>query len=386
MRHLPPLAALAAVVAASLLAPAAADAIPAFARRYRFSCSTCHAPFPRLKPYGDEFAARGFALAPGQEPARAQVDLGDDLLQLPRDFPVAVRFDAFALARDGDPAVDLQTPWVFKVLAGGQIGSGVSVYGYYILEQGEAGKLEDMFLTWSRPLGAPLDLAVGQFQISDAIAKRELRLSRLDYEVLKARPGRSRVDLTYDRGVVLSSDLGPVGAVLTVTNGSGIGPGDPTLDDDKYKNFGLHLSGDLGPVSIGAYGFVGTELDDALARNRTVILGPQVGVAIRDLLDVSAVWLERRDSNAGFLAGGYEETRTRGGFVEVVGYPQGHDGRWVVSALYNLVDSDDPEADRDSAGLAVTWLLRRNVRIVAEGDWDLEEEGWGASLGTVAAF
>ena len=385
MTRLASLAALAAAVA-SLLAPAGADAIPAFARRYRVSCNTCHAPFPRLKPYGDEFAARGFALEPGQDPARAQVDLGDDLLQLPRDFPVAVRFDAFALAQDGDPVVDFQTPWTFKVLAGGQIGSGVSVYGYYILEHGEPGKIEDMFLTWSRPFGAPLDFTIGQFQISDAIAKRELRLSRLDYEVLKVRPGLSRVDLTYDRGVVLSSDLGPVGAVLTVTNGSGIGPGDPTLDDDKYKNFGLHLSGDVGPVSIGAYGFVGTELDDTLARNRTVILGPQVGVSIRDLLDVSVVWLERRDSNARFLASGYGETRTSGGFVELVGYPQGHDGRWVVSALYNLVDSDDPAADRDSAGLALTWLLRRNVRIVAEGDWDLEEEGWAASLGTVAAF
>jgi hypothetical protein len=385
MSRLASLAALAAAVA-SLLAPAGADAIPAFARRYRFSCNTCHAPFPKLKPYGDEFAARGFALEPGQEPARAQVDLGDDLLQLPREFPVAVRFDAFALAQDGDPAVDFQTPWVFKVLAGGQIGSGVSVYGYYILEHGEPGKIEDMFLTWSRPFGAPLDFTIGQFQISDAIAKRELRLSRLDYEILKVAPGLSRVDLTYDRGIVLASDIGPVGAVLTVTNGTGIGPGTPTLDDDKYKNFGLHLSGDVGPVSLGAYGFVGTELGELLVKNETVILGPQVGFSMRDLFDVSVVWLERRDSNATFDPAGAPELRTSGGFVEVVGYPQGHDGRWVVSALYNYVDSDDPAAERDLGGLAVTWLLRRNVRVVAEGDWDFDADGWSASLGTVAAF
>ena len=71
----------------------------------------------------------------------------------------------------------------------------------------------------------------------------------------------------------------------------------PTLDDDKYKNFGLHLSGDVGPVSLGAYGFVGTELGDALVKNETVILGPQVGFSMRDLVDVSVVWLERRDSS-----------------------------------------------------------------------------------------
>ena len=27
-----------------------ADAIPAFARKYQLSCSTCHAPTPRLTP------------------------------------------------------------------------------------------------------------------------------------------------------------------------------------------------------------------------------------------------------------------------------------------------------------------------------------------------
>ena len=31
-------------------------AIPAFARKYKMSCKTCHAPIPRLKAYGDEFA------------------------------------------------------------------------------------------------------------------------------------------------------------------------------------------------------------------------------------------------------------------------------------------------------------------------------------------
>jgi hypothetical protein len=377
-----------AAAAAALLAPTDAGAIPAFARRYRLSCTTCHAPFPKLKPFGDEFAGRGFGLEPGQEPTRSNLDLGDDLLQLPREFPLAVRFDAFAQARDGDPALDFQAPWTVKLLAGGQIGAGVAFYGYYILEHGEPGKLEDTFLLVSRPFGLPLDFTIGQFQISDAVAKRELRLQRLDYEILKVRPGLSGVDLTYDRGIALASDLGPVGAVLTVTNGSGIGPGDPTLDRDKYKNFGLHLSADVGPFAFGAYGFFGTEADPlgGAAKNETWIAGPQARFALRDVVDVSAVWLERRDSNAGFVAAGEEELRTGGGFLEVVGYPQGHDGRWVVSALYNHVDSDDDLADRDDAGLALSWLLRRNVRLVAEGDWDFEADAWSASVGTVAAF
>ena len=37
-------------------------AIPAFARRYKISCSTCHAPFPKLKEYGEDFAGAGMIL------------------------------------------------------------------------------------------------------------------------------------------------------------------------------------------------------------------------------------------------------------------------------------------------------------------------------------
>ncbi len=385
MRRFVSILSLAAAIVA-ILAPSDAGAIPAFARRYRVSCTTCHAPFPKLKPFGDEFAGRGFGLEPGQEPARSNLDLGDDLLQLPREIPLAIRFDAFVLGQDTDPRLDFQTPWAVKLLAGGQIGEGVSFYGYYILEQGNPGLIEDLFLLISKPLGLPLDFTIGQFQISDAIVKRELRLQRLDYEILTVRPGRSRVNLTYDRGLALASDVGPIGAVLTITNGSGIGPADPSFDNDKYKNFGLNLWAHVGPFALGAYGFMGTELDPAGAKNETWIAGPEARLALRDRADVQAVWLERRDTNPGFVAAGAEKVRTGGGFVEVVGYPQGNDGRWTVTAIYNYVESDDANARRNDGGLAASWLLRRNVRLVAEADRDFEVDAWAGSVGTVAAF
>lgn len=386
MCRLPSLLALAAALVALL--PAEASAIPAFARRYRFSCTTCHAPFPRLKAFGDEFAARGFALEPGQAPARAQVDLGDDLLQLPRDFPIALRFDGFAAATDrtaGAARVDLETPWTFKILVGGEVAERVAVYAYYILEHGEPGKIEDAYVQLSRLLGLPVDVLFGQFQLCDPIAKRELRLERQDYEILTTRVGASQVNLTYDRGLGLATGVGPVGALLTVTNGNGIGPGADLLDDDKYKNFGLHLSGDVGPVGLGAYGFFGKQADAAGVVNETLYLGPQVSVDL-GLVQLAAVWLERRDSNAGFLAGAHEELVTRGGFLEGVVYPMGPDGRLAIAALYNYVDSDDRGARRDSAAVTASWLHRRNVRLTAEVGQDFREEAWSASLGTVAAF
>ena len=59
--------------------PDDAEAIPAFARRYKMSCTTCHAPFPRLKAYGEEFAGNGFVI-PEEEKDRDYVSAGDDLL------------------------------------------------------------------------------------------------------------------------------------------------------------------------------------------------------------------------------------------------------------------------------------------------------------------
>src|SRR5512147_3259826 len=193
--------------AAALLAPDRAGAIPAFARKYRASCSTCHSPFPRLKPYGEEFAGRGFRLEdPAQEPSRTTLDTGDDLLQLPRDLPLAVRFDIY----------------------------GAWYYVYFIIESGEVVGLEDAWVQWTRMFGLPLGLFAGQFQVCDPIFKRELRLMRLDYQILKVRVGASAANLTYDRGLGVSWDGPGFEVVAQVVNGNGIPPlgGGGTFDSD----------------------------------------------------------------------------------------------------------------------------------------------------------
>jgi hypothetical protein len=374
-----------AAVAATVALPTPAEAIPAFARRYRFSCTTCHAPFPRLKPYGEEFAGRGFALEPGAEPARATVDLGDPLLDLPREFPLALRFDAFGTVNDSSPELDFQTPWIFKLLAGGRIADKVGFYAYYILEQGEPGKIEDAYLQISDVFGLPVNLLAGQFQVADPIAKRELRLERLDYEILRTRVGESVVNLTYDRGVAITTGVGPVSAYASVTNGNGIeGAEGGRFDTDSFKNVSLHLSGDVGPVRVGAFGYWGRERRDGVD-DTMVYWGPQATVSLTEMLDLSAVYLERYDSNPRFGPVD-EDLVTRGGFVEALFLPAGADGRWVLVALYNLVRSDDDAADAESAALSLQWLFRRNVRLTTEVDRDFERDAWSGSVGTSAAF
>lgn len=43
-----------------LAGPRAADAIPAFARKYETSCLTCHSVYPRLTPFGEAFRRNGY--------------------------------------------------------------------------------------------------------------------------------------------------------------------------------------------------------------------------------------------------------------------------------------------------------------------------------------
>lgn len=381
---------LAAATLSLLLAPLDAGAIPAFARRYRVSCTTCHAPFPRLKPYGEEYAGRGFALEPGQEPARATIDAGDDLLSLPREFPLAVRFDAFAdAASDRDPTVDFETPFVFKALTGGQIADKVSYYTYFIIENGgEAMGLEDAWVQFTGIFGLPLDLLVGQFQICDPIVKRELRLTREDYEILTVRPSASAMNLTYDRGLTLTWRA-PAGVELVamVTNGNGIGPGTATFDDDKYKTGSLRAAVPVGPVRLGLFGSLGKARDAASGLvDTTTYWGPDLAIELGEDLTVSGQWLWRRDSNAFFVPAGAGHLDTRGAWLQAVWLPGGPNGRTSLILLGNKVISDDPLAERESGAIGAGFLWRRNVRLMAEARYDWKADQVRGSLGTVLAF
>jgi hypothetical protein len=44
-----------------------ANAIPAFARKYKTSCVLCHAPFPRLTAMGEAFRLNGYKLPEADE-------------------------------------------------------------------------------------------------------------------------------------------------------------------------------------------------------------------------------------------------------------------------------------------------------------------------------
>jgi hypothetical protein len=97
--------------------PQFAEAIPAFARRHKLSCVTCHVGFPMLNGFGEAFAGNGYQL-PGADISDQTVDTGDENLLLLNKVPLAVRVDTFFRARsDTRSSTDFAAPFSLKILS-----------------------------------------------------------------------------------------------------------------------------------------------------------------------------------------------------------------------------------------------------------------------------
>jgi hypothetical protein len=373
-----------------------AAAIPAFARRYKVSCALCHSPIPKLTAFGEQFAGNGFRFAPGEEP-RDTINTGDPLLTLMRELPLAVRLDMYAQTyANGKAVTDFQTPYGLKLMSGAPISDKVSYYFYtFISERGEVGGIEDALIQVDDIAGQPVDVIIGQFQVSDPLFKRELRLEFEDYAVYRTRVGEAPTDLTYDRGVMVVADVAGFEVAGQLLNGNGIGAADEArrFDNNAAKNVSGRITRDLTDgLRVGAYGYTGTSGRDGVD-NRTKYLG--FDATLRSgAFELNGQYLRRTDSRATFTPG-ERETATEGGFAELLYIPTA--SRWYGFGLYNLVTADRPLLDARLGGPAgidrhetisagVGYLARRNMRWQFETGYDTEQELVRLTLGLVTAF
>ncbi len=262
-------------------------------------------------------------------------------------------------------------------------------------------------------LGQDLDLYVGQFQVSDPLFKRELRLTYEDYMIYKTTYGDTRIDLTYDRGLMLTYGIenGP-DLIFEVLNGNGIGEADAfrTFDDDKYKTVAGRISYDFTEnIRLGAFGYYGKEdavayqwtfnegtgqydtTDVAFRTNRAAYYGPDLTLAI-DKLELNVQYLERIDDNPLFAFTKPEtDVKIRGGFAEAILWPAGDQSRWYAIGLYNYLELDRGAAfDSETMYHSITgqagYILRTNLRLYIENTYDIENEENRVVLGFVSGF
>lgn len=376
-----------------------AEAIPAFARKYQISCQVCHTPaMPRLKAFGAEFANNGFRMTEYQSP-RYFVETGDDRLSLFRELPLAIRLEGHTtLNFENEGTIDFAAPFVVKILSGGELTDKLSYYFYFLMnETGTVVGLEDAFMMYHDFLGTGINLFIGQFQVSDPLFKGELRLTLEPYQIYATKPDNSSVNLKYDRGIMFDKSF-KTGTTLVgeIVNGSGLDPawGEFLFDKDKFKNFMLRISQSIGKkISVGFFGYSGKEaLSDNMTpyTNEIRMYGPDVAIDIDQKLMINMQYVWRTDSEV--FSSAEEETltdvNTRGGFIEVIYAPKADMSKWYMAGLVNLVESQIDNLDYQSATLHFGYLLRRNVRVVAEGTYIFSgaDPYAKASAGFVSAF
>jgi hypothetical protein len=379
-----------------------AEAMPAFAREYGVSCNVCHAAYPRLNDFGERFAGdMNFRMANWRDHT---VETGDEMLALSKSLPLAARMQGFVQARDSesvdpvsgeveaDSSLDFQAPYLIKLLSSAPLTDHISYYFYMIFAEKGANTeviVEDAWFSYDDLFNSGVGLQLGQFQVSDLMFPREVRMTFQDFMAYRF------AGITYDRGVLFGRGFGPVDVSLGLVNGNGItqnynvtSPGyrrpDHLFDNDTGKSIFGRIGTTIGPASVGLFGLAGEQ------RNATGPAGLETGDRDTDktVLGVDAsgriadrwYWFGQVLWNSwdGFLAPAIDYKWTAG----FAGVDYLHSDRWVFSALVNLGDAGDL-ADTDTVyegiemrtlTFGASYYFMRNVKGVVELNVDFLDE------------
>lgn len=390
-----------AVITMLLLASNAA-AMPDFARQYDMTCAACHAAYPRLNQFGEQFAANNFKLPNWRDNT---VETGDDRLALPDSPPIGVRAQAYFQVRDGenidpvsgetrDASTDFQSPYLIKVLSSAPLSDHITYYFYAIFaEKGENSEVivEDAWFRHDDVFGSGAGMQLGQFQVSDLMFPRETRLPFQDFMAYRM------AGITYDRGVLFDRGAGLLDIGLGFVNGNGItdnfdinSPGfsraDNMFDNDSSKSLFGRVSTDVGPVNVGLFALDGEQ------RSATGPAGMDDGSRDVDKqivgLDLSGVYDSKWYWYAQYLWNDWDRFLDQspgrsfewsGGFLGVDYIPG---DRWAFSALYNLADANDFDGsdtiyegiDMNSLTFTASYYFMRNLKGIMELNVDFLSE------------
>jgi hypothetical protein len=228
----------------------------------------------------------------------------------------------------------------------------------------------------------------GQYQVADPIFKRELRPTFEDYMIYTIRPGKTKADLAYDRGLMLNYTL-PTGTDVfaSVVNGNGIGASDANknFDSDPYKNFFFRVAHEVdSTISLGTLGYLGKESDSDVI-NDFYVLGADATLSFSQF-ELCMQYVYRSDKNPLFLSSGATRLKSQGGFAQVMYAPQFDRSDWYIFLLYNNVRSDLGELKYHAMTGNFTYLLARNLKLLGEYTYDIERERHRFTVGFVTAF
>ena len=378
-----------------------ASAIPAFARRYQTSCTTCHVLPPKLNAFGVAFKNNGYRIPGDDEKFIKQPDVELGAPAWKKVWPKGVWPGAIAdrvplsaaieLVTDVTPKepvkVDFAFPEEFELLAGGTLGSRFSYLGELAFEF-ENGKTEVDFERGHfniRLTESPLvNLRLGRFETgATPFSRFSYRLTDKDFIVsdFRAVSDGFRFRQRQQGFELWGAKNGPGGGGFQysagLVNGSGSSNDDNSQKDfygsASYKFRGMGVTGPVGSldtlkatenyidnsIEVGAFGYVGRAGATPLEEVRFNRVGFKVN-AYFNRLNLFGAYVRGHDL---VLASGAPPINTHAWFVEsdVVTLP------WIVGILrYDQAIGDSSFLHVKRLVPGVSMMLRANVIFSAE--------------------
>jgi len=174
--------------------------IPAFSRKYKTSCSTCHYAAPMLNGFGKAFKNNGYRYPAGQDPEMRKeepVSLGSESYKRvwpdaiwPSDIPGTTPLSVWGVGRINYSALGavkwgFEIPHEFELLYGGTIGEDFSFFGEVEIEN------EDNETEIAFPFALQYDWTPGLHIRAGAVradpSPTRLRLTRNHYNIASFR-------------------------------------------------------------------------------------------------------------------------------------------------------------------------------------------------------
>ncbi|RMF56730.1 MAG: hypothetical protein D6748_12845 [Calditrichaeota bacterium] len=388
----------------SVILTQSAQAIPAFARKYRTSCSTCHYEFPKLNAFGKAFLNNGLRYPEGQDPDIRKdnpVSLGSEAYKKvwpdaiwPADIDGLVPLSVHAVGRfnyapeaggdeeeeeEGGVKSTFEFPHELEVLYAGTIGENVSFMGEIEMEN-EDNEIEFGFPFWVQwDFNANWHVRLGN--VSPDPTPDHLRLTRNHYNVASFR-SRNRWRLRDQQsGIELRGAGNGAGGrggytfQVGVVNGQGINDANSSKDiyaRATYKIGGLgEVGGTQGQGSETSAFYVDNNLRLGGFFYKGTVSGANPDEDITVFGGDLDLWFNRLIVNgaAMFMKSEIPDMADRNSMAwyaqaNYVIYP------WLIPLVrYEYTDADtdaDTPDPQTSLIPALTVVLRANVKITAE--------------------
>lgn len=265
--------------------PEQAAAIPAFARKYKTSCTTCHTAFPKLNPFGRAFRNLGYQMPGGDEQyiKDKQLALGAEAWKhafpdgvwpgnIPGTPPLAVRISgAYVLNTQNKVEQDFKIPAGLNIIAAGTMSEDITFFaGIHLFDEGAIGFLNRAYIQFDNLLDRwfpdyGLNIRIGQFLpdfmpfvIHRGLMKTPYITNAVGYGgVLGGHHGGIGIMEQAQRGIEAKGILNHrIQYVAGLVNGNGIpaaGEEEGNFDDNNRKDIYARLAYKFGGIGLDGY-------------------------------------------------------------------------------------------------------------------------------------